>query len=83
LHTEAGEAREQGGGEKDSRQKPVGLASQHAENDDRAIFPQSPVTARARLNAKETPFAIAQLAALIIFIVFGVLSVRKFHPADG
>jgi len=28
----------------------------------------------------EPPFAIAQGAALVIFIVLGTLAVRKFHP---
>jgi hypothetical protein len=32
---------------------------------------------------KEPPFAIAQLAALIIFILLGILSVRKFHPGNS
>jgi len=29
----------------------------------------------------EPPFLIAQIAVLLIFIVLGVLAVRKFHPA--
>jgi hypothetical protein len=31
-------------------------------------------------NGKEPPFAIAQGILLVLFIVLGVLSVKKFHP---
>jgi hypothetical protein len=31
----------------------------------------------------EPPFLIAQLVVLLIFIVLGVLAVRRFHPAPG
>jgi len=30
----------------------------------------------------EPPFLIAQTAALVIFIVFGILAVKKFHPSQ-
>jgi hypothetical protein len=32
-------------------------------------------------NGSEPPFAIAQGAVLVFFIVAGILSVRRFHPA--
>jgi hypothetical protein len=31
----------------------------------------------------EPPFLVAQLVAMAIFIMLGVLAVRKFHPAKG
>jgi uncharacterized membrane protein SirB2 len=31
----------------------------------------------------ETPFLIAQITVLLIFIVLGVYAVKKFHPAPG
>ena len=31
----------------------------------------------------EPPFAVAQLAVLALFLVLGILAVRRFHPADG
>jgi hypothetical protein len=31
----------------------------------------------------EPPFLVAQLAVMTIFVVLGVLAVRKFHPAIG
>ncbi len=31
----------------------------------------------------EPPFAIAQLAVLVIFLLLGFLAVRRFHPATG
>ena len=31
----------------------------------------------------EPPFLIAQIAVLLLFIVLGVLAVRRFHPASA
>jgi hypothetical protein len=34
-------------------------------------------------NGSEPPFAIAQGIVLVLFIVLGVLAVKRFHPAAG
>jgi hypothetical protein len=34
-------------------------------------------------NGNEPPFAIAQAVVLLVFIVLGVLAVKKFHPAPA
>jgi hypothetical protein len=44
-------------------------------------FLKVPVLKAAAPTQKEPPFLIAQLVVMVIFIVLGFLSARKFHPA--
>jgi hypothetical protein len=44
-------------------------------------FAKAPALRALAPTQTEPPFLIAQLTVMAIFIVLGVLSVRKFHPA--
>jgi hypothetical protein len=44
-------------------------------------FQKIPVFHALAPTGTEAPFKIAQLAALVIFIILGVFAVKRFHPA--
>jgi hypothetical protein len=44
-------------------------------------FEKVPALRAAAPTQKEPPFLIAQVAAMLLFIVFGFVAVKKFHPA--
>ena len=44
------------------------------------LFEKVPALHAAAPNGKEPPFVIAQVTVMVIFIVFTILGVKKFHP---
>ncbi len=47
------------------------------------LFLKVPALAALAPTQKEPPFAIAQGAVLLLFVVFGILAVKRFHPERG
>jgi len=43
-------------------------------------FEKVPALHAAAPTQKEPPFAVAQLVVLVLFVVAGVLAVKRFHP---
>ncbi|MBA4029918.1 MAG: hypothetical protein C0478_03335 [Planctomyces sp.] len=46
------------------------------------MFQKLPVLKALAPTQSEPPFAIAQLALLVAFVVMGTLSLRRYHPAS-
>jgi hypothetical protein len=45
------------------------------------VFAKIPALKASAPTQSEPPFAITQIAVLVVFVVIGIVAARRFHPA--